>query len=149
MATGSVLFLRKFRPLSGVPAGTELCTRTGAEEGLPGFATPVASGDGVNGVLSGCAAEVDVAGGAGEADRAASVLGAFADAARVVVKARTAAVAGLAAERRPREPVRRRQRGQIMVGAGFGAGEGCWMQCLRQSSQWASRISVGEWLGHP
>lgn len=111
MATGSVLLLRKLRPLSGVPAGTELWTRAGALEALV--------------LLGGCAVEVDVAGALGEADRAASVVGASADAARVVVKARTEEEeAALGAERRPREPARRRQRGQIIVFAGWRGGKG-------------------------
>lgn len=87
-----------------------------------GLGTPAAEGEGVSGVLSGWAAEVDVAGTPGEADLAASVVGAFADAARVVVKARTEELGAAAADgRRPREPARRRQRGQIIVcAAGLG-----------------------------
>lgn len=83
---------------------------------------PTAEGEGVSGVLSGWAAEVDVAGTPREADLAASVVGAFANAARVVVKARTEELGAAAADRRrPREPARRRQRGQIIVcAAGLG-----------------------------
>jgi hypothetical protein len=57
MATGSSLFLRKFRPFSGTPAGIEERTSGCALAGASFFA------DGVSGSEKGCAADVDVAAG--------------------------------------------------------------------------------------
>ena len=63
-ATGSCFPLRKFNPLSGVPATTELFTSTG---GVDVFGGPgrfcFLGGDDDRGVLNGCAAPVDVAAG--------------------------------------------------------------------------------------
>lgn len=59
------MFFSKFKPLSGVPAGTELFT-----SGVAFFSTALAAafaiaglGFGVSGALKGCAADVDVAAG--------------------------------------------------------------------------------------
>ena len=64
-ATGSCLFFMKFSPLSTVPAGTLLCICSGflllSTSLLIGRSR--LSGEGVKGVLKGCAADVDVAAG--------------------------------------------------------------------------------------
>lgn len=59
-ATGSFFPLIKFRPLSGVPAETELFT-VGAAFCALGACSSAADGEGVKGVENGCAAPVDVA----------------------------------------------------------------------------------------
>lgn len=65
LATGSCLAFSKFRPFSGVPAGTLLLT-SGAAFFSATFAAAFSSaglGVGVRGALKGCAAEVEVAAG--------------------------------------------------------------------------------------
>ena len=64
-ATGSLFAFSKFRPFSGVPAGTLLLT-----SGVAFFSTALAAafsiegvGEGVRGALKGCAAEDEVAAG--------------------------------------------------------------------------------------
>lgn len=63
LATGSCFAFSKFRPFSGVPAGTLLLT-SGAAFFSATFAAVFSSaglGAGVRGALKGCAAEVEVA----------------------------------------------------------------------------------------
>lgn len=64
-ATGSCLFFSKFRPLSGVPAGTELLTSGVGflSAALAAFFSMLGLGVGVSGALKGCAAEDEVAAG--------------------------------------------------------------------------------------
>ncbi len=59
------MFFSKFKPLSGVPAGTELFTSGVAffSATLAAFFSIAGLGAGVSGALNGCAAEVDVAAG--------------------------------------------------------------------------------------
>lgn len=67
IATGSPLSLRKFRPFSGVPAGTELLINGAAFFSAAAAAASFfreAGAEGVMGALKGWAAEVDVAAGA-------------------------------------------------------------------------------------
>jgi hypothetical protein len=52
---GSDLFFRKFNPLSGVPAGTELLTNGCDFASLAGAAAPSFFAEGVRGSLRGCA----------------------------------------------------------------------------------------------
>ena len=64
-ATGSCLFFSKFKPFSGVPAGTLLFTNGVGffSATLAAFFSIAGVGFGVRGALKGCAAEVDVAAG--------------------------------------------------------------------------------------
>ena len=59
------MFFSKLRPLSGVPAGTELLTSGVGflSATLAAFFSMLALGVGVSGALKGCAADVDVAAG--------------------------------------------------------------------------------------
>jgi len=131
-ATGSCLSFKKLRPLSGVPAGTELRTK-GAffSAGFPSFFAA-----GVIGSLKGCAAEVDVAAGGVWDDEAEPCRGAGVELAETgvalrmgfVVKAREAAM-DVEGGIRTREAARRQVR-QIIVGGWMRNCVFGWERCL-------------------
>lgn len=112
-ATGSSLFFRKFKPLSGVPAATELRTRGAffSAAGLPSFFAA-----GVADSLKGCAADVDVAAGGAcdEGVGAGAETGAALRRAGAVVKARDVDI-DVEGSIRVRDAARRQVR-QIIVG---------------------------------
>ena len=131
-ATGSCLSFKKLRPLSGVPAGTELRTK-GAffSAGFPSFFAA-----GVMSSLKGCAAEVDVAAGGVWDEEESPCRGAGVELAETgvalrmgfVVKAREVAM-DVEGDIRTREAARRQVR-QIIVGGWMRNCVFGWVRCL-------------------